>query len=313
MQGLYAIVNVPEPHGHGVAELTRAVLAGRGRGGPGASVVQLRAKHASTPERITMLDAMAPICAAAGAQLYVNDDLEAALASSAGGLHVGQGDPGADDLPGLRARATSAGKPNLRLGLSTHDSGQLVAGCRQRPDYVALGPIAPTTSKVNPDPVVGFPGLLEGCRLANRPLVAIGGLDRDRGVEAIGLGAAAVAMIGALQHEDLREIEARAADLAEAFTRAAAPLPFDRVCAEIPILPPEQLLELAKWSDDLSVHIGLGLPARFGPRFEQGAALYRPCDLLDLLYVLDKRADESWDAWKERGGDVPAGLVQLRR
>ncbi len=313
MQGLYAIVNVPEPHGHGVAELTRAVLAGKGRGGPGASVVQLRAKHASTAERIAMLEAMAPICAGAGAQLYVNDDLDAALASAANGLHVGQGDPGADELLALRRRAAEAGKPTLRLGLSTHDSAQLVAGCRQRPDYVALGPIAPTVSKANPDPVVGFPGLLEGCRLATRPLVAIGGLDRETGAEAISLGATAVAMIGALQHADLREIEARAASLAEAFDRAAAPLPFDRVCSEVPILAPDQLLEIAKWSDDLSVHIGLGLPARFRPRFEGGAAHYRPCDLLDLLYVLDKRADETWAEWTERGGDVPTGLVQLRR
>ncbi len=316
MRGLYAIVDVPTRFDHPVAALTRAVVGERARGGPGAGVVQLRAKHATTAQRIAMLEAMVPACRDAGSVLLVNDDVEAALGSSSevAGVHLGQGDPGADDLQGLRARAGAAGR-SLVIGLSTHDKRQLQLGCQQQPDYVALGPIAPTASKTNPDPVVGFAGLLEGCRLATRPLVAIGGLDETRGAKAIELGAAAVAVIGALQHESLDEVSLRSQALARAFERSMAPLPFEQVVAAVPIFAPEQLLEIAKWSDDLSLHISLGLPARFRPRFEDGVAHYRPSDLLDLLFVLDKRPAETWEAWADRvdRGEVGGSLVQLRK
>lgn len=310
MRGLYAIVDLPEPHGHTAAAVTAAVLGGRGRGGAGASVVQLRAKSATTEERIAMLRSMAPLCEAAGSLLVVNDDIDAAIAGPSGGLHIGQSDPGAEDLAELRSRM----RPGLVLGLSTHDRSQLQLACQQKPDYVALGPIAPTVSKRNPDPVVGFPGLLEGCRLATRPVVAIGGLDAVSGAKAIEFGASSVALIGALRHKRLAEVEARAVALAEAFERASAPLAFEQVCAAVPVFAPEQLLEIARWSDDLALLIGMGLPARFRPKHDGTTAHYRPCDLLDLLYVLDKRADESWDAWSNRtDSDDDGALIQLRK
>ena len=308
MRGLYAIVDLPDPHGHTAAALTRAMLAGRGRGGAGARVVQLRAKGLSTEARIDLLRAMAPLCAAADSLLVVNDDVEAAATGIPGGLHLGQHDDGVDDLAVVRARLPAG----TLIGISTHDRGQLQRACQQRPDYVAMGPIAPTASKANPEPVVGFPGLLEGCRLATRPVVAIGGLGPSTGAKAIGLGAAAVATIGALRHESLAEVEARAVALAEAFEQAAAPLPFEAVCAAVPVLRHEQLLAIARWSDDLGLLVGLGLPARFRPVHDGTTAHYRPCDLLDLLFVLDKRPGESWETWSQRV-DEPAALVQLRR
>ncbi len=308
MRGLYAIVDMPDPNGHAAAALTRAVLGGRGRGGVGASVVQLRAKSASTEERIELLRAMAPLCEAASTLLVVNDDVDAAREGLAGGVHLGQGDPGADDVAAVRATLPAG----ARVGLSTHDRGQLQRACQQRPDYIAMGPIAPTRSKLDPDPVVGFPGLLEGCRLSTRPVVAIGGLDASLGAKAIGLGAAAVATIGALRAETISEVESRAVALAEAFERASAPIPFEQVCTAVPIFTPEQLLEIARWSDDLALLVGMGLPARFRPTYDGSTAHYRPCDLLDLLFVLDKRPHESWEAWAERVDEPPA-LVQLRR
>lgn len=327
MQGLYAIVDVPDPYGFSVEAATRAVLGNRPEGGrDGASVVQLRAKHAGTEERVRWLAELVPTCRAAGALCIVDDDVEAALAGDADGVHLGQHDEGADDVPGVRARAAArgrgsamgassdaSGRPFL-IGLSTHDLGQLRAAGRQGPDYLALGPVAPTRSKANPDPVVGFGGLLDGCRVASRPLVAIGGLDLERGCRAIEAGAAAVAVIGALQAESLEDVRARAIAMARAFAAAAAPLPLDEVCRRIPVLAPEVLAELARWGDALGVHIGLGLPARFGPYVEGGRPLYRPSDVLDLVEALGKRPDESWDAWRERTREDEGGpLVQLRR
>lgn len=319
MQGLYAIVDVPDPYGLPVEAVMHAVLGDRLAGGQdGASVVQLRAKQASTAERVRWLAELVPLCRAAGAISIVDDDIEAALAGDADGVHLGQHDEGADDLAAVRARAAAHGRggPSSRrfwIGLSTHDLGQLRAAGRQAPDYLALGPIAPTRSKANPDPVVGYSGLLDGCRVASRPLVAIGGLDRERGCLAIEAGAAAVAVIGALQADAPAIVRERAIALARAFRAAAAPLPFDEVCRRIPVLEPELLAELARWGDALGVHIGLGLPARFGPRIADGGPCYRPCDVIDLVEALGKRPDESWDAWRERSEDEGGPLVQLRR
>ena len=313
MQGLYAIVDLPHPHGLAPVELTRAMLGERlGGGDDGASVIQLRAKQATTAQRVQSLAQMAPLCRRAGTLLVVNDDLEAALSGEADGLHLGQDDPHDDDLPTIRARATAAARPSLRIGLSTHDLAQLRAAGRRSPDYLALGPVAPTRSKANPDPVVGMMGLLDGCRVAARPLVAIGGLDQRLGVRAIEVGASAVAVIGALVHASAERIREEAISLSRALRLAAAPLELDEVHRRIPVLPREQLAELARWGDSLGVHVTMGLPARFAPRIEHGRPLYRPCDVIDLVAALGKRPDESWDDWRARDGESTGPLVQLR-
>lgn len=306
VHGLYAIVDLPHPHGLDAATVTRAVLAG-------ASVVQLRMKRASTAERIATLAAMAPLCRAAGVPLFVNDDLAAALAPLEGiaGVHLGQGDPGVHDLAAVRTQATA--RAELRIGVSTHDLEQLRAALRQAPDYVAFGPVAPTRSKPDPDPVVGLAGLRDATRIAASPVVAIGGLDDALAVQSIEVGAAAVAVIGALVDRSEAAIADRARDLAQRLRDAARPLELDEVHARIPVLSRTALEQLAQWSDDLAIHVAMRLPARFRPRWADGVVTYRPSDVVDLLEAMGKRADESWDAWHARG-DRPelADLVRLR-
>lgn len=310
-EGLYAIIDAPHPHALSLADQTAAVIAD----GKGASIVQLRAKTATTDQRIAMLETMAPICLAAEVPLIVNDDVEAALRGPAGvsGLHLGQDDDAFGDIAALRARAQD--RERFLVGLSTHNPAQLKEACDRQPDYVALGPISATTSKANPDPVVGFETLLECCRRSARPLVAIGGLDAELGARSVELGASGVAIISALVHETPAATRDASVALARSFLKAAQPLPFERVVELVPVLPAEQLAELARWGDDLAVHMGLGLPARFSPSMRDGVPQYKPRDLLDLLYVLDKHPRETWDAWKRRaaGGEVDGPLVQLRR
>jgi thiamine-phosphate pyrophosphorylase len=316
VQGLYAIVDVPHPHGLPVADVTRAVLADRLDGGVhGASIVQLRAKTASTAERIDMLRVMAPLCVEAGVSLIVNDDVEAALAAIPGvtGVHLGQEDAGVNAVADLRARAAEMGMPRLEIGLSTHDLRQLRAAGRQGPDYLAYGPVCSTASKDDPDPIVGLDGLTDACRLAMRPLVAIGGLDLDSGRRAIEVGADAVAVIGALVDRSLDAIATRARRLAQTFMQAAVPLPFDEVRRRVPVVSSELLVALARYSDDVGMHIELGLPARFRPRVHDDLPEYRARDVLDLLYALDKRADETWEDWGERTAGHQGPLVQIRR
>ncbi len=304
VRGLYAIVDVPHPHGLDAAVVTEAVLAGAG-------VVQLRAKAASTAERVALLERMAPLCRRAGVPLFVNDDLAAALAvPDVTGVHLGQGDPGADDLGAVRARSDRA----LAIGLSTHDLPQLRAAIAQRPDYVAFGPVAATRSKARPDPVVGIDGLADAARTSALPVVAIGGLDDTLAARAIEVGASAVAVIGALVERTPDAIAARARALADRLRDAARLLDVAEVHARIPVLSEDVLAELARWSDDLAIHRTLGLPARFGPRREGDVVRWRPSDVVDLLAAMGKRADESWETWNARG-DRPelAELVRLRR
>lgn len=313
MQGLYAIVDVPVAHGHSVVDFTRAVLGTREGGeGHGASVVQLRAKQATTAQRVEWLRQMGPLCRAAGTRLLVDDDIEAALFGEADGVHLGQHDPGADDIAAVRRRAQACDRSGFVIGLSTHDLTQLRAAGKQGPDYLALGPIAPTRSKANPDPVVGMTQLLDGCRVAARPLVAIGGLSAQSGAHAIELGAAAVAVIGALARDTLDQVRTEAISLAQRFQQAAAPLPIEEVHRRIPVLPKEQLAELARWGDALGVHIGLGLPARFSPYVADGTPWYRPSDVIDLIAALGKQPGQSWEQWATAQDDDAGPLVQLR-
>jgi thiamine-phosphate pyrophosphorylase len=227
VHGLYAIVDIPHPHGLDAAEVCRAVVGSRIEGGvDGASTVQLRAKHATTAKRLELLETMAPACRASSISLLVNDDVEAALCGIEGvvGVHLGQGDPGFDRVSEVRERARAAGLSRFVVGVSTHDTEQARAAARQGVDYIGFGPVAATTSKARPDPVVGFDGLREVCRaisVISVPVVAIGGLDEDGGRRAIAAGAHAVAMIGALVDKDVDGIQRRAIRIARALRDAA--------------------------------------------------------------------------------------------
>jgi thiamine-phosphate pyrophosphorylase len=317
MRGLYAIVDLPHPSALPVEEITRGVLAERLHGGvDGAAVVQLRAKEATSAERCELLARMAPWCERAGVPLFVNDDIEAACrASGVAGVHLGQADAGADDPEEVRQRVSqrrAATGGTLLVGLSSHGIEQFKVASRRRPDYVALGPIAPTRSKADPDPVVGFDTLELACRLATRPVVAIGGLDQGAARRAIELGVDAVAVIGALIGTSEAETAERSRDLARAIREASRPLPFEEVQRRVPVLSPELLADLARWSDDLGFLVALGLPARFRPIVREGEVHYRACEVLDLLMVLGKQPNETWEAWRDRTDGSGGALVQLR-
>lgn len=278
-------------------------------------MVQLRAKHASTAERVGWLEAMSPWCERAKVPLIVNDDLDAALQGPKNvGVHLGQDDPGARDVLGLRATAALAGRLSITVGLSTHSLPQLREAGRQGADYLAFGPVFPTTSKSNPDPVVGFEGLLGACRMTKAPLVAIGGLGADEGRRAIESGAEHVAVIRGLIADTEQGVRERAMHLSDIFEEAALPLSLEEVARIIPIFPAEQLQEIGRWSDDIGLHIEMGLPARFRPLDDGKTVRYRRCDVLDLLHALGKQPEETWEQWcvrTEQDADV-APLVKLR-
>ena len=307
--GLYAILDLPHRRGLSADAACAALL----REAPGLAAIQLRAKSWDTRRRVDALERLGPASAAAGVPLWVNDDPDAALAGVPGvvGVHLGVGDPGWDDVAGLRQRARRAGRADLGVGLSTHDLDQLHQACTQGPDYVAFGPVCATTSKARPDPVVGLDGLERACRAASRPLVAIGGLNGADVTRAVEVGAYAVAVISGLLAQDAKSVSARARALTRAAEWGRRLIDLEEVAAAIPVLAPEQLEDLGRWAGDLGTLLTLGLPARFRPVVAGGRVRYRPSDVRDLLYVMDKRPQESWEDWRHRN-PRPELLVQLR-
>jgi thiamine-phosphate pyrophosphorylase len=127
----------------------------------------------------------------ANIKLIMNDRADLCLAAGFDGLHIGQ-----DDLSPESARRIIG--PTRWLGVSTHNPEQLAEADKTSADYVAIGPIFATTSKANPDPVVGLEGLRRARELTHKPLVAIGGITRANARSVTDAGADAVAVISDL-------------------------------------------------------------------------------------------------------------------
>lgn len=156
----------------------------------GAGILQLRHKGHWSRQMFDQASALAELCRSAGVAFIVNDRADIALLLDAG-LHVGQ-----DDLPPADARRIVG--DGRTIGFSTHNAEQLANAAEEPVDYLALGPIFPTTSKLNPDPVVGLAQIRALRVLTERPLVAIGGIRLENAGEVWQAGADSIAVISDL-------------------------------------------------------------------------------------------------------------------
>ena len=155
----------------------------------GVGTIQLRAKNLSDADALqTVKDALEVIKGTA-AKLVVNDYWSAAIAAGAKHLHLGQEDLTEADVPAIRAAG-------LTLGISTHDDEELETALRAGPDYVALGPIFPTTLKSMRFVPQGIPKITEWKkRVGDLPLVAIGGIRFEQAPEIFAAGADSIAVV----------------------------------------------------------------------------------------------------------------------
>ncbi len=166
--------------------------------GAGATVLQLRIKadrHMSALQ-LTRIGRMARrICDRHGAALVINDRLDLALACAADAVHLGQ-----TDLPLAEARAAlAAAGRTLAIGVSTHTVDQVAAAVAGGADYLGFGPVFPTRTKANPDPVVGLAGLAAAVAAAGSvPIVAIGGMTSEVAAAVYAAGATALCAISAV-------------------------------------------------------------------------------------------------------------------
>jgi thiamine-phosphate pyrophosphorylase len=154
----------------------------------GVLALQYRNKKGSAREVLAIARRLAGVVRPRGVSFFVNDRADIAQLSGASGVHVGQEDLGVE-----QARAVIGAEG--WIGLSTHNETQFRAAVETSADYIAVGPVFGTTTKDNPDPVVGTELVRSVRGLTKKPIVAIGGITLERAAGVIEAGADSVAVI----------------------------------------------------------------------------------------------------------------------
>jgi thiamine-phosphate pyrophosphorylase len=162
--------------------------AARRAAGGGATVIQLRLKDVPTDEVVERGRDVAKAARSADVTFVVNDDVAAAIALEADGVHLGRDDDGRE-----QARAA-----NLLLGVSASSVEEARAGVQEGADYIGAGPVWATPSKADADEPIGLEGLAAIAAAVGVPVVAIGGIDAANAAECIRAGASGVAVIRAV-------------------------------------------------------------------------------------------------------------------
>ena len=164
------------------AELARRALQG------GVGAVQFRQKTGPIREKLRAAQAVADVCAEAGAPLLVNDHLDVAQATGAAGVHLGQ-----EDFPVAAARHVLGAE--ALIGATATTAAQAQSAAAEGASYVGFGPLFPTDSKTNPASVKGTEGLRAACRAASVPVIAIAGITPARAKACLDAGAHGVAVL----------------------------------------------------------------------------------------------------------------------
>ncbi|WP_413711524.1 thiamine phosphate synthase [Rhizobium sp. Rhizsp82] len=182
---LYLVLDPELCAGYGLVETARAAVAG------GATIVQLRDKTADTRQMIETGRALQRVLSGSGALLVVNDDVEAAIALNADGLHIGQEDLGA-------AEARRRIGPDMILGLSVETPELAAAVDPAIVDYAGIGPVFATATKPDHKQPIGIAGLAQLVRACPVRSVAIGGLKAEHVEPVLATGAEGLAVVSAI-------------------------------------------------------------------------------------------------------------------
>lgn len=165
----------------------------------GITLLQYRNKSGNTRQMLEQARSLKQ-SVSNSAKLIMNDRADICLAAGFDGVHVGQ-----DDLSAEGVRKVIGA--DLLLGVSTHNPEQLCHANQTSADYLAIGPVFATKSKLNPDPVVGIEGVRHARALTSKPLVAIGGITLANCRSVLEAGADSVAVISGLIREPRKSAE----------------------------------------------------------------------------------------------------------
>lgn len=152
--------------------------------------MQLREKELTEQELLPRAREAVEICRAAGALVFVNDWPQVALEVGADGVHVGQ-----EDMPASRVREIVGDQ--MLIGLSTHAPAEIDAAAQEPVDYIGVGPVHATPTKLG-RPAVGTALVRYATQRAKQPFFAIGGIDADNVSEVLEAGATRVCVLRAI-------------------------------------------------------------------------------------------------------------------
>ena len=188
IHGLYVIIDTNLVRGD-IGKTAEDIIAG------GAGFLQLRAKDLSTKKFIEAGIRLSKICKRNRIPFIVNDRVDIALALDSDGVHLGQ-----DDMPiSIARKIIPQGK---LIGLSVHSLEEAAKAKEEKPDYIGVGPVFFTRTKVGAIPPVGTDFIRKIRSGTNLPLVAIGGINAENMEEVIAAGADAIAVCSAILSAD---------------------------------------------------------------------------------------------------------------
>jgi thiamine-phosphate diphosphorylase len=170
----------------------------------GATILQFRDKCANDTEFAKTAEQVRNIARLHGVPFIVNDRVEIAVSVDADGVHIGH-----DDADVRRVRKLLP--PAMIVGASATSYDEAIEMCQAGADYLGVGPVFATGSKEDASPAIGVNELARICRAVNRPVVAIGGINRNNLPLVIKAGAAGAAVIAAVAQAP--DMEAAVVDL----------------------------------------------------------------------------------------------------
>src|SRR6516225_2876571 len=195
---LYAIVDVTcfAPQ---LRTTNSIVEFARDLGEGGVTLLQYRNKEGATRDMLRHAREIKRVLEGK-VKLIMNDRADLCVAAAYDGVHLGQ-----DDLPADGARLV-VGADRI-VGVSTHNPQQVKDADAGPADYIAIGPVFPTTGKKNPDALVGLEGVKAARATTKKSLVAIGGITRTNARAVVDAGADSVAVISDLLSSPRRVAE----------------------------------------------------------------------------------------------------------
>ena len=168
----------------------------------GATLVQYRNKSGNLAQIAGEAAYLAEILSTTPVPLIINDYIEVAVAASADGVHLGQGDASPFDARQMLGR-------DVIVGQTAFTKEQIEAVDASRVDYIGTGPVYPTKTDKG-KPVLGVDGFAELVRLSKVPVVGIGGITPDNAADVLGAGATGLAMMRSISEAQDVEAAARA-------------------------------------------------------------------------------------------------------
>ena len=181
---LYVIANQDLQKNRTIIEVIEEIIQG------GATIIQLREKNLPTRTFFEEAQIVRKITKKAGIPLIINDRLDVALAVNADGVHLGE-----EDLPLKYARKIA---PHFIIGYSTDSIDQAREAEKDGANYLGVGSVFPTKTKIDAGMAIGTQKLEEIKRAVSIPVIAIGGITLQNLPKVIQSGVDGVAVISAI-------------------------------------------------------------------------------------------------------------------